>query len=197
MPLDAIISQFGIGSTKVKPFVPPTEDLASAPTPDFDIPEITERKSFANNPKSSYLGTHVFCDLKLQYPDEKIDLYFNAVIFDINNSKNIVKTVIPDRAGTVKEFVSDGDYEMEIKIIISSETHNYPEDAVKDLIQLCKLPDAIECVSPLLQLFDIDSLVIDSYNILPTQGFENDQAFALTCSSDYPIELIEDDQTIS
>lgn len=142
--------------------------------------------------KLSYLGTPVFSDLILKADDQSTGLQIDTVLFDVSMSKNIVKTSIPGRNGTVKEYVNDGDYSISIRGILVSSVE-YPIDEVNELTVLLKEKKALIAISPFLQLFGIYEIVVESYRIPQIEGFQNMQPFELECVSDVPIELVEED----
>lgn len=145
----------------------------------------------------SYLGTPIFSDLLLKDPNGEFGLYVSTVLFDVSMSKNIIKTSIPGRKGTIKEYISDGDYVINIKgAFVNENSKQYPIDEVTEFIRLVKLPTALEVTSKLLQLYEIYNVVVDSYTLPQKAGFQNVQLFELNVISDIPIEFLANDQTI-
>ena len=71
------------------------------------------------------------------------ELRIDAVIIEVSQVKNIIKTSVQGRPGTVKEYISDGDYIINIRGVVNNtgkaNQKLYPKDAVNDLISLCKL----------------------------------------------------------
>lgn len=189
-----ILDQWGLKSLDIKGYHSDGKDLV-ADTTAFDSVNAETPETFAINPdKRSILGTPVFSDMRLSLGETSI--YLDAVMFDIAQSKNIVTTAINGRAGTIKEYISDGDYQIDIKLVLTSPDGNYPEDQVRVMRTLLTATEALEVVSPILQLFEIHNLVVQDYKILSPAGFINTQPIEITCLSDTPIELVEDDQTV-
>ncbi len=187
-----VISAFNLENVKTQDYVAPKEDIPTT-EPTFTPPVLIEdRVSLTTEiDQKSMFGTLVFSDLKLQDPDSDLAIYMDTVLFDVSHPKNIVKTSMQGRAGTVKEYISDGDYSISIKgAIVNSIGTAYPEHDVKTLIELLQLPTALIVTSPYLQLFNIYSLVVDDYTFPQREGFENTQFIQLSCSSDEPIELV-------
>lgn len=142
----------------------------------------------------SLIGSLIWSDLRLRYDD--IDIYFNTVLFNVSQTKNIVATAIQGRDGTIKEYISDGDYEIDVKLlIVNDQSKIYPVDRVNEVISLLRVKDSIEVISPFLQAFNIFNVVITDYKALSREGFLNTQPFEINMISDNPIELVEDDQT--
>ena len=46
-----------------------------------------------------------------------------CAVIEISNTRNIVKTEIQGRDGTVKEFINNGDYQISIKGILSNDVY--------------------------------------------------------------------------
>lgn len=151
------------------------------------------------DPNKSYLGLPVFAPLTFKdgsylTAEGKRQTYrgmtLQAVLLNISQSKNVVKTAVAGRNGTVKEYVSDGDYIINIQGVIANSIAEYPEQDVTRLIDILKVPAAIDVVCPVLQMHGIYSIVIESYNLPSTEGKINVQRFEIEAISDTPIELV-------
>jgi len=166
----------------------------------YNVPE----KASEDPGKTSYLGTPVYSNFIVEpgtYTDlDGNDIEFNgieveAVLLVVSQSKNIVSTPIQGRNGTVKEYISDGDYQISVEgILINQATPGgnvYPTDEVADLVAILGVPDAITINSEFLDLFDINSAVVTDYSIGQVQGTRNQQPFKISLLSDTPIELEE------
>lgn len=187
------LANIGIQNVKAKVFSIPDE------FPD----EIADKKS--------YLGTPVFSNLEIpagQYEtDEGVFINFegirlDTVLFDITLEKNIVRTAINGKNGTVKQFISDGDYQIGVVGVInggSSQTEsgdfrsymtlNVPEEEVRKLNAILKVPQEIEIVSEFLDFFDISTVVIQGGTIAQKEGFRDSLYINMGFLSDTPIEL--------
>lgn len=116
-------------------------------------------------------------------------LNFIACLITVQMSKTIIKTPIQGRDGTVKEYISDGDYHINIKGVFTESNGVYPEEEVKTLKEICQAKSSIAVVSAWLQQFDITDIVIDNYSFPQKEGFYNTQIFEINAISDAPIEL--------
>ena len=149
--------------------------------------------------RTSMFGTPVYSNLEIEpfqftkldgtKEDIKNGIVIDTVMMNVTMTKNIVRTPIQGRNGTVKEYISDGDFEIDITGIIASKSNNYPESEVNELIRIVKSPVSIRFISEYLQFFGIHDVVVNSYNFPQTEGVRNQQIFQLSCSSDVPIEL--------
>lgn len=140
----------------------------------------------------SYLGTPVFADLILKTGDADEGLQLLTVLIEVSQSKNIVTTAVQGLSGTVKEYISDGDYQLNIKGALVNQFSEYPLDDAQKLVELFQFQNALQCVSPFLQLFGIYNLVVTDYRLPQQEGFQNVQLFECNAISDKPIELIEE-----
>lgn len=112
------------------------------------------------------------------------------VLIDVKMSKNIVKTAIQGLSGTVKEFISEGDYMISIKGLIVGDDALYPAEEVKKLLKIYKKNETIRVNSRLLQMLQIDDIVIESGGIKDVEGFTNVVAFEFECVSDELTEIV-------
>ena len=151
-------------------------------------------------PKGS-LGTPIMSDIT--FGDGDFGTYFDIngneityeglvielVLLTVNQRKNIVKTQIQGLKGTIKEYISDDDYTIELKGIISDVNNAYPESLIQRIINICEIPSEIPVKSSYLNLFGIYNVVIESYNFPQSEGFRNQQEFTISMTSDSPIDL--------
>jgi len=122
------------------------------------------------------------------------DLRLDAVTIEVNQEKNIIKTPIQGRNGTVKEYISDGDYTINIRGIIQETPlkRTYPKELVKNFIEICKAQRSLVVISTFLnEYFEIQDIVIENYSLPQVEGLRNQQPFIITASSDVPIDLEE------
>lgn len=151
-------------------------------------------------PPMSILGTPVFSDLKLTSTrhidfalgpeDVSETVHLLWALVEVQQNKNIVKTKVQGRDGEVKEYISDGDYSITIRgAFADTFKKSYPKDAVKKLIRMCKVKEALKVTSEYLLMFDVHQLVIESFRFSQEEGKQNIQKFELHCSSDEPLIL--------
>ena len=149
---------------------------------------------------SSQFNTPIFTNLEFSAGSyEPLDggetinygpLLLNTVLIEATQTKNIVKTVLQGRDGTVKEYTSAGDYSINVKgAIVSADASVYPEDDVNTLLDILKVPDTLEIVSNYLSLFEIDEVVVESYTLPQREGFRNMQLFNIKLIQNEPVIL--------
>lgn len=142
------------------------------------------------------------------FPDERgvkgIGLTIPNMIIEVNQTKNIITTPIQGRDGTVKEFISRGDYLITLSGIITGQMNEqtgtvndignvYPTADVQKLITICEVPDSLTVTSEFLGMFlkKDSKVVITNYNIPQQIGVRNFQTFTINMLSDTPINLNE------
>ena len=175
-----VLANFGLQALKAKFY--PIND------PGGDFPVAT-----------SEMGTPVFSNIGFldgsftNLEGERVEyeyLEINTVLFTVNQSKNIIKTPIQGRNGTVKEYISDGDFDISIRgLIVSSNPNRYPKEDVNKLMKILTVQDSLEITSPFLLRLGITNIVIESYSLPESEGFQNIQAFEINAVSDEPIEI--------
>jgi hypothetical protein len=117
-------------------------------------------------------------------------LSFGTALLVVTMSKNIVTTPIQGRNGTVKEYISDGDFMINIKgMLVGNGVDVSPTKLKSDLVAYCKAPVEFGVASNLLTDFGIKSIVIKDYSFPQIEGSRNTVPFELSCLSDSPIEL--------
>lgn len=89
--------------------------------------------------------------------------------------------------GSVKERWTLDDYGVRIEGILQGEGR-YPKEEVARLRRYCEAGEVIAS-SPLLELFGISRLIIESWDIPHTSGVEN-QNYSLSCLSDDSYKLL-------
>jgi hypothetical protein len=149
--------------------------------------------------RSAMLGTPVYDVLVIK---KEIDTFigvaptgegyatFEAVLVTINQSINIIKTPIQGRSGTVKEYISDGDYEINIRGIVTSQyAERWPREDMENIASLLTLPNEIVLVSDYISLFKIQYAVVESYSFSQVEGSLNQIQMDLKLISDEPVEL--------
>lgn len=145
-----------------------------------------------DTPRSSFLGTPVLVDLQLKLDDLSEPLTIDTVMVTVEREKNIVRTQVHGREGTVKEYVDKGDYVIQmVGEIYNDSTAEYPLDDVARLIEICEADYQTIIVSPFIQQFDIFEVVWENHTLAQSR-FKNKQPFELRGYSEKPIQLVDD-----
>jgi hypothetical protein len=154
----------------------------------------------------SALGTFVFCNFEIQpgswtddkgvvhkwrNPNHKDGLLvFDTVLMMVDQPKNIVKTKVQGKNGSVKEYISDDDYMINIRLLIVGKPGVMPLDEVSALKKALSAPVPLAINSRWLQNLGIDSIVVEHVSYPQVEGEYSMQAVEIRASSDEPIELI-------
>jgi len=159
---------------------------------------VGQYEMFSGDMPLSMLGTPVFSQLLFsdvlddRFPNqEKILKHIypvDACLFTVNQAKNIVKTQIQGQNGTIKEFINQGDFTIEIKGLICSTKQNlYPFNEVENLKNFLIQNKELNIEVPFLaDMFDIHTIVIESYSFPQGEGEIAMQPFTIQAISDVP-----------
>ncbi|MFN5416002.1 MAG: DUF6046 domain-containing protein [Flavobacteriia bacterium] len=151
--------------------------------------------------KKSYFGLPVFGNFQI-LPVSYIDDLGNTInivdtldieiaLFEINQSKNIVKTEIAGaNTGTVKEYIGLSDYQINIKgCIVDNLADGSFEQQIKLLVDYCEAPIQLNVTGDFLDYFNVKTLVIENYKLSQREGVLNLVDYELSCVSDSPFQL--------
>lgn len=132
-----------------------------------------------------------FNELSIPGVTNKIpQLDLGIALIDINQSKNIVMTSIQGRNGTIKEYVSDGDYVLNIKgVLVGFGQDVYPEDEVRQLRDFLNAPVSIQVSSTILNRWNITDIVVSNFTIRQEEGQRNVVPFEINALSETPFEI--------
>ena len=129
-----------------------------------------------------WLAVPTLTSLTLMCNKQKITL--TECICVVTLEKNIVQTALQGRNGTIKEYISNNDYQIEIAGGIVGECDQYPQGELRDLMKMLQANDPILVGDDsFLSLFGITNLVVKSY-AFQQQTHSNRQGFTLWCLSD-------------
>ncbi len=115
-------------------------------------------------------------------------LVFDTVLMQVDLRKNIAKTKITGRNGTVKEYIGMDDYKITIDIdVLSNQNGVYPLEKVDQLMEILSAPVSLKVNSNHLLKFGIYYLVIDRARAPQERGGYSQQVFHIEADSDYPL----------
>ena len=108
----------------------------------------------------------------------------------VNGSNIIVKRQVSKGTvrGSIKERWTQDDYSVKIDGILMNVDGKYPKDDVQKLRSLCE-EGRVDVLNPLLEAFNINHLVIDSWDIPYTSGMAN-QNYSIQAYSDDVHQLL-------
>lgn len=137
--------------------------------------------------KSYWEGRYVLCELTLRTQDNKT-LVINDAVCAVSRAKNIVTTQMVGMDGTVKEYINDGDYQLNIVVGVVAVRNGvivdeYPEDGLRELRAFLDEKAAISVQSSFLEIFDIGNIVIKSFSVTQDTA-SNYQSVSISAMSD-------------
>lgn len=137
--------------------------------------------------KSFWQDRYVLCELTFR-KDSGEELVMNDAICAISRQKNIVSTQLVGMDGTVKEYINDGDYRINIVVGIAAIqdgqiVDEYPTDAMIELRGFFDEKAAISVYSKFLEVFDITRIVINDFSVTQDTA-SNYQSVSLSATSD-------------
>ena len=139
------------------------------------------------------LGLPIYQNLEIQQVDYNGQTFGPITLLDViittSLPRNIVTTPVTGRSGTVKEFISNGDYVISIRGGLYSEGQLPPNDQLRDLRRLLELPLALPVSCTLLEVMGIYNIVPTSVSWPKVPGYINVQGFEIEALSDLPVEL--------
>jgi len=151
----------------------------------------------------SIFGKPIFSNLVLKardyYNNDNVlidtwenDIVLDTVLFDVSQTKNIITTQVQGRNGTIKEYISDGDYSLNIKgLLVSNVNNQFPYTQYDELLKALKCNTEIKVESWILKdLWNIEYIVIQNYDILQEVGKQTTVPFEIQALSDVPTEII-------
>ena len=155
--------------------------------------------------KQDAFGRDIVTELILKDQDENLITFKEAVV-NITRSREIVSTPVLNGKGTVKEMITNGDFDLTITLAVVSNTEDgefemesvkaydvYPYKAVKRLRRMLDRQERLNIVSDFLKLFDLDGgefgIVVKRYTVHQDTHL-NRQVFEIQAVSDYDYELL-------
>jgi hypothetical protein len=116
---------------------------------------------------------------------------FDTALIEINQTKNIVKTVIAGTNGSVKEYMSEGDFIINLRGVIVGDVANQRPDVTRlnSLVAYLKAPLSIPISCHFLEELNITSIVVESYKLGQREGSRNIIDIEINMLSDSVIEL--------
>lgn len=141
--------------------------------------------------------------MSTHHEGERYSLLFQEVVISVSQERNIVTTSLQGRDGTIKEYISNGDYGIILDIALTDyegepdeqtdeefllPKQDYPISRVETLRKLLTTPQTVEVESDFLYAFGIRSAVVTSFS-LQQETHSNRQSVQIQMLSDEPYEI--------
>lgn len=141
-----------------------------------------------------WLGRTVLTDMVVNVPDMGL-LHIPDVAINVSLQKEIVKTALVGRKGTIKEYITQGDYQITMSVGVAAINDRnelidqYPEQAMSMLRKVLETDTALEVGSAFLDIFEISRIVVTNFSV-KQMTYANRQVVEITAlsDSDYVIE---------
>lgn len=146
--------------------------------------------------QSYWVGRYVLCPLTLEgvtKGGDKITVEFPDAVAAVSRERHIVSTGLVGRNGTVKEYINEGDWQVNIVVGVQAVrdgviADEWPGDELREVRRLLEVEESLAVYSEFLDVFNIGRLVIKSYTV--TQGTEaNYQEVNISAVSDEDYEI--------
>jgi hypothetical protein len=181
-----------------------------APLPEFGEAQ-TEQEFFSDIAELSQNMHNLQVQDRFQFGHPELGAYDLSpyTVMEMTRTKNIVKTQLVGRNGSVKEFISLGDWEFTFRgFLINEEAAELPHEQTMALLQVCAKNQQLKFFSEQVRrIFEYrnvipnqrtsvleegdrpDFIVVEDVRLLPMDGADNVQPFEIRAVSDSPIEL--------
>jgi hypothetical protein len=170
------ISPNGDKGFNAKPYSDPRTDTSSVST-------ITK-------PVLSLIGTPVFSNFNLQYGKKKLSHAINAVLFTVSQRRNVVTTALQGRDGEVIEFINEGNWKINAKIVISQINGGFPAILSAEVESMLAVKATLRIHSWYLNdIFKIRDVVVISKQFEQHQAKQNMHFIDIDFMSDTPENL--------
>ena len=144
-------------------------------------------------------GRWVLCPVRFRATTESgtLELELADAVAAVSRERHIVSTALTGRDGTVKEYINEGDWAINLVVGVQSTEDGeildeYPAEALRELRKILDVKAAIEVQSEFLSVFDITKIVIKNY--AATQMTEsNYQAVSISAVSDEDYEIFSNE----
>jgi hypothetical protein len=163
----------------------------------YEVTNFNEMKDYGVNPNATFGGVPLFQPLVLKGETEQDDdLLLDSAVLSYNLSKNIVKTEVQGRDGTVKEFINNGDYVINFSGLLCEGTWSYPIRQVVEFDRFMKRKTPITVEHEVLNALGVYQIVVEGYDCPKTPNF-NCQIYSFSAVSETPIQLQINSQLIN
>ena len=163
---------------------------------DFDVEDLSDAE-LEEIVRTNALGVPMAMPLRFQLEESgaKEWLFPIEPMISLNGQNILVRRHVSKGTikGSIKERWTQDDYTVRIEGILMSREGKYPEEDVTTLKNFCEAGH-VKALCPLLEIFGISQLAIESWDIPFTTGLTN-QNYTITAYSDdiYKLLLSRDD----
>ena len=141
---------------------------------------------------SYWQGRWVLCPLTLRAQGVG-EVELADAVAAVTRERRIVSTEVTGRDGTVKEYITEGDWAVNIIVGVQPTgsgfiADEYPSSELRELRRILEAKVTVEIHSEFLSVFDIGQIVVKSYSVQQTTE-ANYQAVSISAVSDDDMEI--------
>jgi len=115
------------------------------------------------------------------------NIVFPVAIIDARQSKNIVKTKITGRDGSIKEYIGMNDWAITIRSVVDMPADQAPLYFLQSFLQMLVAGVSIPVKNYYLNALGISNIVIEDVDLGQAEGGYSSQPLTITCVSDVPL----------
>jgi len=155
----------------------------------------TERLSMPITDPAYWEGRYVLTELVLE-KGAGDRLVMNDAVVSLSREKRIVRTPLVGLDGTIKEYISGGDYEITVEVgivAVDGEGHivdEYPERGVARVREFLEENRAVAVRSVFLDIFGVNRIVITRFS-LKQETHSNRQTLEVRALSDVDYKIMD------
>lgn len=163
---------------------------------EFEVEDLSDAE-LEDVVRTNAIGVPMVMPLRFQLEEEGAEEWLFPVepMISLNGQNILVRRHVSKGTikGSIKERWTQDDYTVRIEGILMSREGKYPEEDVATLKNFCEAGH-VKALCPLLEIFGISQLAIESWDIPFTTGMTN-QNYTITAYSDdiYKLLLSRDD----
>lgn len=193
-----ISASFGLNALKQKMFKMPPAQAA-------DAPDVLLKGQISNALIGSLVydtvtlggnnsdGSLTYFDLTTQQKITVPKIQIPIALCTVNPKNIIVKSKVAGRPGTIKQFISVDDYDVQIRgVFTTGVADKFPIQAMQDLQKIMNATCEVKVWSNFLAIFGINYLVFDdnkgAFEQMENTG-RDEQRFTLNCISETPFTI--------
>lgn len=115
------------------------------------------------------------------------DILLETLVITASKTKNINTTNIQGVDGTIKEFISDGDYIINITgSFMGEDAWHYDDESIQDFVKLMETKDSITINNQYLnELLNVSSIVVTDWELVQSPELSNIIFYKMNCLSNY------------
>jgi len=161
----------------------------------YQVQPASAMKDYGFQDKAFFSGIPIFQPTLLKSTDDQNrseELFLDAAVVNLNRIKTVIVTPVQNRDSSVKEFINNGDWNIQISGIFWDKGWRYPLEKVQDFNRFMEKNTTLQVVNEIINGLGIYEVVVTGYNLAKTPNI-NCQAYSFDSLSEKPLPLIVED----